>query len=136
MNDFKLDSRPNINSGFKAPDAYFESLADRVMLNNIPMKEVKVVPLYKRRPVWVTSAAAAFVLSFFLLQNNNKAMAQAMPDSKTAEKYVVQQSGRSSYDLSESLSDEDIRELQEASITVDDQAIEDYLSNADVHLYQ
>lgn len=135
MNDFKLDSRPNINSGFKAPDAYFESLADRVMLN-LPMKEVKVVPLYKRRPVWLTSAAAAFVLSFFLLQNSNTAIAQAMPDSKTAEKYVVQQTGRSSYDLTESLTDQDIKELQEASITVDDQAIEDYLSNTDVHLYQ
>lgn len=88
MNDFKLDSRPNIKSGFKAPDGYFESLTDRVMLN-LPMQEVKVIPLYRRRPVWVTSAAAALVLSMSLMLSKNETAAPAMPDHATSKDYIL-----------------------------------------------
>lgn len=88
MNDFKLDSRPNMKSGFKAPDGYFESLTDRVMLK-LPMPEVKVIPLYRRRPVWVTSAAAALVLSMSLMLSKNEAAAPAMPDHATSKDYIL-----------------------------------------------
>jgi len=135
MNDFKLDSRPNIKSGFIAPDGYFDGLTDKVMLS-LPLKEVKVVPLYKRRPIWVTSAAAAFVLSFSLLMTKKEAVKPVMPDNKAIEKYVVSNSNISSYDLLQNLSEKDLRELQESAITVDDESIENYLSNEDVHLYQ
>jgi len=134
MKDFKLDSRPNIKSGFIAPDAYFESLADRVMLN-LPLKEVKVVPLYKRRPVWVTSAAAAFVLSFSLLFIEKEASAPVMPDAKAIEDYLVYQSDISSYELQKNLDKQDLNELQK-SINVSPEAIEEYLSNEDVYLYE
>lgn len=134
MKDFKLDSRPNIKSGFIAPDAYFESLADRVMLN-LPLKEVKVVPLYKRRPVWVTSAAAAFVLSFSLLFIEKEASAPIMPDAKAIEDYLVYQSDISSYELQKNLDKQDLNELQK-SINVSPEAIEEYLSNEDVYLYE
>ncbi|MCO6149289.1 hypothetical protein [Flavobacterium sp. NRK1] len=134
MKDFKLDSRPNIKSGFIAPDAYFESLADRVMLN-LSLKEVKVVPLYKRRPVWVTSAAAAFVLSFSLLFIEKEASAPVMPDAKAIEDYLVYQSDISSYELQKNLDKQDLNELQK-SINVSPEAIEEYLSNEDVYLYE
>jgi len=135
MNDFKLDSRPNINSGFKAPDAYFESLADRVMLN-LPMQEVKVIPLYKRRPVWVTSAAAALVLSLSLVLNKKETtVAVAMPDNKAIENYFAYQSDISSYELLQNLDVKDVSELQE-SVNISDEAIEEYLAGENVYLYE
>jgi len=135
MNDFKLDSRPNINSGFKAPDAYFESLADRVMLH-LPMQEVKVIPLYKRRPVWVTSAAAALVLSLSLVLNKKETtVAVAMPDNKAIENYFAYQSDISSYELLQNLDVKDVSELQE-SVNISDEAIEEYLAGENVYLYE
>lgn len=135
MNDFKLDSRPNIKSGFKAPDAYFESLADRVMLN-LPMQEVKVIPLYKRRPVWVTSAAAALVLSLSLILNKNEAAKKpALPDNKAIENYFAYQADISSYELLQNLDVEDVSELQE-SVNISDEAIEEYLTGENVYLYE
>ncbi|ALM47656.1 hypothetical protein AMR72_01325 [Flavobacterium psychrophilum] len=135
MNDFKLDSRPNIKSGFKAPDAYFESLANRVMLN-LPMQEVKVIPLYKRRPVWVTSAAAALVLSLSLILNKNEAAKKpALPDNKAIENYFAYQADISSYELLQNLDVEDVSELQE-SVNISDEAIEEYLAGENVYLYE
>jgi len=135
MNDFKLDSRPNIKSGFKAPDAYFESLADRVMLN-LPMQEVKVIPLYKRRPIWVTSAAAALVLSLSLILNKNEAAKKpALPDNKAIENYFAYQADISSYELLQNLDVEDVSELQE-SVNISDEAIEEYLAGENVYLYE
>ena len=136
MNDFKLDSRPNIKSGFKAPDAYFESLADRVMLN-LPIQEVKVIPLYKRRPVWVTSAAAALVLSLSLILNKNEvAKKPAMPDNKAIENYFAYQTDISSYDLLQNLDVEGVSELQVESADISDEAIEEYLTGENVDLYE
>ena len=135
MNDFKLDSRPNIKSGFKAPDAYFESLAERVMLN-LPMPEVKVIPLYKRRPVWVTSAAAALVLSLSLVLTNKETAAPSYPDNKAIENYFAYQTDISSDELLQNLDIEDISELQESSTNISDEAIEEYLDGENVYLYE
>ena len=137
MNDFKLDSRPNMKSGFIAPDGYFESLADKVMLN-LPSKEVKVVPMYRRRPVWVTSAAAAFVLSLSLLFIEKEASKPVMPDAKAIEDYLVYQSDISSYDLQKNLNKQDLNEIQESIglKNISDVAIEEYLSDEDVYLYE
>lgn len=135
MNDFKLDSRPNIKSGFKAPDSYFESLADRVMLN-LPVQEVKVIPLYKRTPVWISSAAAVFVLSFSLLVSQKETTVSAsMPDSKSVATFVVKkESGVSTNDLLDNLTIEDIQEMQQEAITVDNEYIGDYLSGESINL--
>lgn len=136
MNDFKLDSRPNIKSGFQAPDTYFESLADRVMLN-LPVQEVKVIPLYKRRPVWVTSAAAALVLSISLILNQKETKVPAMPDNKAIENYFAYQTEISSDVLLQNLDVKDISELQEESVNnISDEAIEEYLAGENVYLYE
>lgn len=114
MNDFKLDSRPNIKSGFKAPDSYFESLTDRVMLN-LPVQEVKVVPLYRRRPIWVTSAAAALVLSFSLLLSKNETSATVMPDAAATEDYLV--NNMNTYDIQQHLDAEDLTDVRKSVLS-------------------
>lgn len=115
MNDFKLDSKPNIKSGFKAPDSYFESLTDRVMLN-LPVQEVKVVPLYRRRPIWVTSAAAALVLSFSLLLSKNETSAPVMPDAAATEDYLV--NNMNTYDIQQHLDAEDLTDVSKSVLSL------------------
>jgi hypothetical protein len=130
MNDFKLDSRPNIKSGFKAPDSYFESLTDRVMLN-LPMEGVKVIPLYRRRPVWVTSAAAALVLSLSLVLSKNDVVAPAMPDEAASKDYIL--NNASTYEIAANLNTQDIQDLAEQSLTISDEVIEEIADFDDVY---
>lgn len=132
MNDFKLDSRPNIKSGFKAPDSYFESLTDRVMLN-LPMQEVKVIPLYRRRPVWVTSAAAALVLSFSLMLNKDVAAAPVLPSDAITEDYILNQSGVSTDDILANVDTKDLQALNVELMDVSDEEIEANINLDDVY---
>ena len=136
MKDFKLDSVPVMKSGFTAPDAYFDGFADRLMMQ-LPAQKVKVVPLYRRAPVWVTSAAAAFILSLSLMLSDKEAPTQvvAMPDKAVIEEYLVHQSGMSSYEISGNLDRKDLSELDE-SINISDEAVKEYLTDQKFYLYE
>lgn len=131
MKDFKLDSEIRIKPGFTAPEAYFESFADRLMLQ-LPVREVKVVPLYRRRPVWVTSAAAALVLSLSLVFTQK----ESAPDNDTIENYLVYQSGISSYELLQNLNQEEISELEKSVLddAISDEDVDAYLSDENIYL--
>ncbi|MFD2602888.1 hypothetical protein [Flavobacterium suzhouense] len=134
MNDFKLDNRDTIKSGFKAPDGYFENISERIMMN-IPVEEVKVIPLYRRKPVWVTSAAAALVLSFSLILTKHESKAPALSVVSISEDYILNQSGIEASDILANLSTDDIKELNEQAVeNISDELIEEnidfeYLSN-------
>lgn len=136
MKDFKLDSVPGMKSGFTAPDAYFDGFAGRLMMQ-LPAQKVKVVPLYRRAPVWVTSAAAAFILSLSLMLSDKEAPTQvvAMPDNAAIEDYLVHQSGMSSYEISGNLDRKDLGELEE-SIIISDEAIKEYFDAENIYLYE
>ena len=131
MKDFKLDSEVRLKSGFTAPEAYFESFADRLMLQ-LPVREIKVVPLYKRRPVWVTSAAAALVLSLSLVFTQK----ESTPDNNSIENYLVYQSGISSYDLIQNLDQEEISELEKSVLdeAISDEDLDRYLIDENISL--
>jgi len=132
MNDFKLNEEQKIKTGFtNPPDAYFDSFTDG-MMQQLPEPEVKVVPLYKRKPVWL-SAAAAFVTMFtggYFLVNNTAPATQ--PDATAIENYLVYQTNVTQYDMIDHLDTQDIQEL-EASITLNDEAVEDYLNQEDIY---
>lgn len=134
MNDFKLDNRDTIKSGFKTPDGYFENLSERIMMN-IPVEEVKVIPLYRRKPVWVTSAAAALVLSFSLILTKHESKGPSLSSVSISEDYILNQSGIEASDILANLSTDDIKELNEQAVeNISDELIEEnidfeYLSN-------
>ncbi|TRW25729.1 hypothetical protein FMM05_05770 [Flavobacterium zepuense] len=136
MNNFKLNEEHKIKSGLTSPqDVYFENFTERLM-QQLPAPEIKVVPLYRRKPVWF-SAAAGFVVmltgGYFLLNNSPQATTQ--PDTAAIENYLVYQTNVTSYDMIDHLDSQDIKEL-EASIVLNDDAIKDYLSDEDVYLYE
>lgn len=128
MKPFKLDNEPRLNAGFKVPEGYFESLEDRVM-EQLSLPEPKVIPLYRRRPVWASVAAAVVVMvgaGLFYLNNS------ATPaDESAIENYLVYQGNISSYDIIQNLDDSDINAL-EKSMAVSDDAVIDYLDNENI----
>ena len=131
MNDFKLNEREKITTGFTTPDNYFENFTQRLM-QQLPVPEVKVVPLYMRKPVWF-SAAAGFIIMLtvgVLFATNTTKTAQ--PDDAAIEHYLVYDANVNSYDLMQNLDQQDIDKLK-GSIVVSDDALKDYLTGQDVY---
>jgi len=115
MEYFNLENGPKIKPGFKTPDNYFDALTDRIM-QQLPEQEVKVVPLYSRKPVWMTAVAAVFVLVLTLVIFFRSGT-QAVPDDTAIENYLVYQADMDTYDLMQGLDEQDIAEL-ESSLAV------------------
>lgn len=128
MSDFRFDNEPRIKSGYKAPDAYFERFADRLTKQLPEREEPKVIPLYKKKPVWLSAAASFAILlaTGIFLTTNTGTPQEAQPDNSAIENYLVYQANINSYDLMQHLDTEDLAELEE-SIPVSDEAIEEYL---------
>jgi hypothetical protein len=130
MNDFKLDKGQKIFTGFITPNDYFDNLTNAIM-GQLPAREVKIVPLYKRKPVWLSAAAGFFVIAgLSILYTTNMA---SQPDDAAIENYLVYQANVNSYDLMQNLNQNDIDEL-EKSIVINDEQIRDYLVDEDVYI--
>jgi hypothetical protein len=132
MNDFKLNEGEKISPGFTTPDGYFENFTERLM-QQLPQPEIKVVPLYKRKPVWLSAAAAFMVmLTLGIFFTTATGTTTKQPDQAAIENYLVYQTNLSSYDLIQHLDDEDIKELEQ-QIVINDDAIEDYLDDQNIY---
>jgi hypothetical protein len=135
MKPFKLDNEPKMNSGFKIPETYFDDFTEKVMQQLPKQERVKVIPLYKRKPVWMSAVAAVFVITLgvSIIWKSNGSNT-AVPDDTTIVNYLAYEDDITEEDIIQGLSQQDIKEL-EASITVSDEAIEDYLSTKDYDIY-
>lgn len=128
MEQFKLDNTPKIKAGFSTPEGYFDSFTDRLM-ERLPAQEVKVVPLYKRTPVWMSAVAAVFTVMLGAgIYYSTYSTEPVQPDDAAIENYLVYQTNLSTYDLMQDLDQQDIAEL-ESAMAVSDEAIEEYLLN-------
>ncbi|RZL10536.1 MAG: hypothetical protein EOO89_20970 [Pedobacter sp.] len=125
MKPFKLDNEPKISSGFKVPENYFEDFTASLM-QNLPAQEVRVVPLYRRTPVWLSAVAAIFIIALSLSLWFRMDTTNTQPDEAAIEDYLVYQANISSYDLIQNLDISDIKELEQ-NVAISDEAIEDYL---------
>jgi hypothetical protein len=135
MSEFKLDNHPKLKPGFRTPDSYFEGFADRLSERLPVAPQTRVVPLYRRRPVWI-STAAVFVLLLGMALYFKAFLPQeaAQPDAEAIENYLVYQQGINSYDLMQSLDIQDIKEIEASLDNIPDDAIEEYLSTEDIYL--
>lgn len=133
MKEFRIHEEENkMPTGFTTPDGYFDSFTERLMAN-LPQPEVKVVPLYRRKPVWLSAAAAFLVIItagiFFLLSQP----AKNQPNEADIQNYLVYNTNINVYDISQNLDDQDIKSL-ESSFAANDDAIEEYL--LDDYIYE
>jgi hypothetical protein len=129
MKKIKLENTEKIDSGFKIPENYFEQFETKIMQQVSKEKEVKVVSLFYKKQVWISSIAALFLLAIAIPVYFNMAKESNL-DTNTIENYLVDQQSVGTTELIKHLTDEDISELQNA-LAIDndiDAAIENYLS--------
>ena len=135
MKRFDLENNDKINSGFKTPEHYFEQFEAKIMqqiTTEKPVKEVKVVSLFYRKQVWISSIAALFLLAIAIPVYFNMA-SESNLESTTIESYLAQQQSVNTNELIQHLSDEDITELESTLgvSTTESDEIEAYLSETE-----
>lgn len=137
MERFKLDENTKIKQGFNPPDAYFDDFTERLM-DQLPERETRVIPLYKKVSVWISSAAAILMMALGLTMYFKSDVKASQPDAYSVESYIVYQSNISSYDIIQQLDQNDIDEL-EKSLSLNEinhDAIEQYLYDQNVNVYE
>lgn len=126
MKEFKLENEPKVKSGFKTPDHYFDTLSAKV-LEQINEREVKVIPLYKRKKVISIAAAAAVLIAFLIPTANHYYKVSKELDEATLETYLTYQSNLNQYDLIKELDSKDIDKLNK-NVALEEETLEDILA--------
>ncbi|MFB9110699.1 hypothetical protein [Flavobacterium gyeonganense] len=126
METFKLENEPKIKPGFKTPDHYFDDFSAKV-LQQINEREVKVIPIYKRKKVIAMIAAAVVVIALMIPIVNNYNKSKEL-DEATLETYLSYQSGINQYDLIRELDTKDIEAINK-NVVLEQETLEDVLSS-------
>jgi hypothetical protein len=136
MKNFDLDNNYKITSGFITPENYFEQFEAKIMhqisAQKSAVKEAKVVSLFHRKQVWMSSIAALFLLSIALPVYFNSVNESSL-HADTIEHYLAQQSVGTT-ELTKHLTNDDILEL-ETSLgvsTSESEEIVNYLNTEDL----
>jgi len=128
MKTFKLENEPKITTGFKTPDRYFDAFSTKVLQQINETKEVKVIPIYKRKNVLAMLAAAVVFIAFMIPIVNNYNNTSKELDEATLETYLSYQSNLNQYDLIKELDTKDIDKLNK-SVALEQETLEDILSS-------
>lgn len=130
MKEFKLENSPKIQSGFKAPDDYFETFAQNLM-QKLPQEETKVISIFQKRKIIIMLAAAVIAIALIIPVINAPTPLSKEIDGATLENYLSYQTNINQYDLINALDEEDINTIKTnvaiENNTADDNAIEDIL---------
>ncbi|AOZ98212.1 hypothetical protein [Flavobacterium commune] len=129
MKEFKLNTNPKIESGFKAPDDFFENFSAN-LLEQLPKNEPKTISLFQRKKTIIMMVAAVFVLALAIPTLINNASRSNEIDTVTLENYLSYQSNVNQYDLINELDEEDIDNINTTTnIVLEDNTIEEILIN-------
>ncbi len=102
-----------IKSGFATPEAYFDSFEQRLFAKMNLEQPVRIIPFYQKRPVWMSSIAAVFVLSLLLTFFYKQNTAQVSADELTT--YLIENQSVSGADILQYLDETDLESLEQAS---------------------
>ena len=127
METFKLENEPKIKTGFKTPDSYFDDFSAKV-LGQINEKEIKVIPIYKRKEVIAMFVAAVIVIALMTPIVNNYTKSKEL-DEDTLETYLSYESNLNQYDLIRELDTKDIEAINK-NVALEQETLEDVLSSS------
>jgi len=127
MNDFRINSKRKIDSGFKIPENYFENFSEKVLLK-INNPEPKVISIFYKRKTWISSVAAVLIISLSVTLYTKIAV-KSTEEKLTLENYITNQSEISQYDLVALLDTKDIEKIK-IDLKLDDKKIEEELTNS------
>lgn len=135
MNDFKLDNKPKITSGFTMPEGYFDAFSEKVLAQLPSDDKVKVLSISESKTNWYYAVAAVVTLMITIPLYDRYAGNQEYLDSDTLANYIAYHSSISQDEIVDLLEQEDLDKMK-MELNVDDQSIEEALkSNSNLEEY-
>lgn len=134
MNEFKLDNQPKIETGFKTPENYFDTLSENINAR-LQSDEPKVISFYNRNKKTFYSVAAVLILALsipFFIPSTTKV---TDIDQTAIENYISYNTKMTTYEIAEYLDKEDIEKLKVDFEIQDDVLEESLLNTIDVEQY-
>jgi hypothetical protein len=134
MREFKLDNHPKIETGFKTPENYFNTLSTNIN-QRLHRKEPKVISFYQRNKKVLFAVAATLVLALsipFFMQQPTKV---SDLDHAIIEDYISYNTKITTYELAEFLDKEDIEKLQVDFDIPNDVLEQSIINNQDFERY-
>jgi|AntRauMFilla1563_2_1112583.scaffolds.fasta_scaffold10948_4 hypothetical protein len=135
MKYFNLNNE-KINPGFKVPEGYFEAFENKMLDNLVVQKEKKVIHLFPKKQLFISSIAAVFVMAIAIPSYFNFSKKVTL-ENATIENYLINQTNFSSFDIIDKLNENDIKELENTLATSENNSVESYLldtQNLDYYL--
>lgn len=128
MKAFRLENEPKIDTGFKIPDGYFDTLSTEV-LAQLDKKDANVFLLRRRKKAILMLVAASVLIALMIPIVNNYNNTAKELDSETLETYLSYQSTLNQYDLIKELDNTDIQKLGK-NVALEDETLEDFLTTS------
>jgi hypothetical protein len=127
MKEFKLDNEPKINSGFNAPDNYFDTFSEK-LITKLPASETKVISIFETRKKWYIAVAAILILLlsiplYFKYQSSSNEI-----NSEALEDYLTFHSNITEEELVNSLETEDLEKIK-IDLQLEEEDLEEILIN-------
>jgi hypothetical protein len=134
MNHFNLDNESKITSGFKAPDGYFDTFPDKVLVR-LPKQEAKVISIFSNTKTWYFAAAAVLILLLSVPLYNQYVTNQETVDATVLEDYLAYNTTVSEDEIVSLLDKEDLEKMK-VDFNLQDKDIEEALeSNSNLEQY-
>ncbi|TWO31960.1 hypothetical protein E1J38_011305 [Seonamhaeicola sediminis] len=131
INELKLKERSH-TSGFKAPDNYFDSLEETILNKVSRESKPKVFELFSNKTIVYASSIAAAVLLLISLSLFDSKISFDDLDNETVENYLLYEN-IDSYEIASFLNEEDLKEENFVEFNIDEEVVEDYIfDNLDV----
>ena len=138
MKEFNLNNK-KIKTGFIVPEGYFEQFENKMFSQLVVENEPKVISLWQRKRIWMTSIAAVLLVSIALpvyFSMNNSAGKNEV-ETEAIETYLSMQPSINNYEIATQLTNEDFIALEE-NLALNNDAVELYLEenyqNIDLYL--
>jgi len=126
MNDFKLDNKPKITSGFSIPDGYFDTFSEKI-LAHIPKHEPKVISIFNITKTWYFVAAAIVIVMLSIPLYLNYSINNEALDTSVLENYITNNSNISEDEIVDLLDKEDLVKMK-IEFNIQEEDLEDILS--------
>jgi hypothetical protein len=132
MKPFDIENNDKIETGFKIPANYFERFEAKMMAQIPFEKEIKVIPIFNNKQVWISSFAALILVAIAIPVYFNMATETNL-DATTIENYLAKQHTITNNEMIKYLTDDDIKELETTlGVTIaNTDGIEAYLSETE-----
>ena len=126
MNEFKLNKKPKLTTGFRTPEGYFEAVSDKLFEK--ATRKTSSISVFRISARWKMAAAAILVIGLFVPIYMTLSKDAFEVEAPTIENYIVNNTNINQFDLISELNSEEIENIN-VNLNMEVENIDDILTS-------